>query len=113
MQITAHRTLADTAVDLRTLLTDGLTSGRLIANLPLGDDVTTPPPSQAATIRLLLTAIAFLIGVIAALVAGILQQAGHRPMPQMIEYGCGAFAATVIFVFSVFSFIGGRKNSSN
>ena len=75
--------------------------------------MTTPPPSQVATIRLLLTAIAFLIGVIAALVAGILKQAGHRPMPQTIEYGCGAFAATVIFVFSVFSFIGVRKNSSD
>jgi type I restriction enzyme M protein len=35
MQITAHRALADTAVDLRTLLTEGLTTGRLIANLPL------------------------------------------------------------------------------
>ena len=34
MQITAHRALADTAVDLRTLLTDGLTNGRLIANIP-------------------------------------------------------------------------------
>jgi type I restriction enzyme M protein len=114
MQITAHRALSDTAVDLRTLLTDGLTSGRLITNLPLrGDDVTTSPPSQAATIRLMLTAIAFLIGVIAALIAGILQQAGHRPMPQTIEYSCGAFAATVIFVFSVFSFIGERKTSSN
>lgn len=71
--------------------------------------MTTPSPTQPATIRLLLTAIAFLIGVIAALVAGILQQAGHRPMPQTIEYGCGAFAGTVIFVFSVFSFIGGRR----
>ena len=35
MQITAHRTLADIVVDLRTLLTDGLTTGRLIASLPL------------------------------------------------------------------------------
>ncbi len=73
--------------------------------------MTTPPPSQAATIRLLLTVIAFLIGVIAALVAGILQQVGHKPMPQTIEYGCGAFVAAVIFVFAVFSFAGGRKNS--
>ena len=75
--------------------------------------MTTPPSSQAATIRLLLTAIAFLIGVIAALVAGILQQAVHRSMPQTIEYGCGAFAATVIFVFSVFSFMGVLKNSGS
>lgn len=75
--------------------------------------MTTPPQSQAATIRLLLTAIAFLIGIIAALVAGILQQADHSPMPQTIEYGCGAFAATVIFVFSVFSFVGGRKGGDN
>jgi type I restriction enzyme M protein len=37
MQITAHRALADTAMDLRTLLADGLTSGRLIANLPPGE----------------------------------------------------------------------------
>lgn len=72
--------------------------------------MTIPPPNQRATTRLLLTAIAFLIGVIAALVAGILQQASHRPMPQTIEYGCGAFAATVIFVFTVVSFIEVRKN---
>jgi type I restriction enzyme M protein len=32
MQIASHRTLADTARDLRTLLTDGLTSGLLDAN---------------------------------------------------------------------------------
>jgi type I restriction enzyme M protein len=32
IQITAHRTLVDTAKDLRALLTDGLTSGLLIAN---------------------------------------------------------------------------------
>jgi type I restriction enzyme M protein len=31
-QVAVHRTLADTAKDLRTLLTDGLTSGLLIAN---------------------------------------------------------------------------------
>jgi hypothetical protein len=30
-------------------------------------------------------------------------------MPQTIEYSCGAFAGSVIFVFSVFSFIGGRR----
>jgi hypothetical protein len=61
-------------------------------------------------VRVLLTAIALLIGVIAALIAGILEQAGHVPVPQTVEYGCGAFAATVVFVFSVFSFIGGGKD---
>jgi ABC-type polysaccharide transport system permease subunit len=71
--------------------------------------VTTPPSAQPATIRILLTVIAFLIGIIIALVAGILQQAGNRPIPQTIEYSCGAFVAAVVFVFSVFSFIGVRR----
>jgi hypothetical protein len=69
--------------------------------------------TQSATIRILLTVIAFLMGVIAALVAGILQQAGHSSIPQTIEYGFGAFAATVVFTFSVISFIGGRKNEND
>jgi len=74
--------------------------------------VITPPRSQPAAVRILLTAIAFLIGMIAALIAGILQQASHAPMPQLVEYGCAAFGGTVIFVFSVFSFIGGGRNDS-
>jgi uncharacterized membrane protein len=57
----------------------------------------------------LLATIAFLIGAIAALVAEILQRADHSSTPHTIEYCFGAFAATVIFVFSVFSFIGGQK----
>jgi hypothetical protein len=71
--------------------------------------LTTPPATHSPTIRILLTAIAFLLGVIAALVAGILQQAGHSSIPQTIEYSFGTFSATVVFVFSVISFIGGRR----
>jgi cation transporter-like permease len=67
------------------------------------------PPTQQTTVRILLAAIALLIGVIAALVAGMLQQAAHSGMPQTIEYSFGAFVATVVFVFTVISFIGGRK----
>lgn len=37
MQIIAHRTLADSAADLRTLLADGLTNGHLIANFSPGE----------------------------------------------------------------------------
>ena len=71
--------------------------------------MTTTPPNQSATIRIMLTAIAFLIGLIVALAAGMLQEAGHSPIPQTIEYSSCAFAAAVTFVFSVISFIGGRK----
>jgi cation transporter-like permease len=72
--------------------------------------LTTPPRTQPAAVRALLTAIALLVGVIAALITGILEHAGHVPLPQTVEYSCGAFAATVVFVFSVFSFIGGGKD---
>lgn len=70
----------------------------------------TAPSAASTNVRVLLATVAFLIGIIAALVAGILQQASHKPMPQTIEYSCGAFAATVLFVFSVFTFLGGRKD---
>jgi hypothetical protein len=73
----------------------------------------TPQPTQPGTVRILLTVIALLIGVIAALVAGILQQMNHSTIPQEIEYGFGAFAATVMLVFAVISFVTPRKSGSD
>jgi H+/gluconate symporter-like permease len=70
----------------------------------------TPQSTQPGTVRILLAVIAFLIGIIAALVAGILQQMNHSTIPQAIEYGFGAFAATVMLVFAVISFIAPRRS---
>jgi hypothetical protein len=75
----------------------------------LQEVILTAQQTQQTTVRILLTTIAFLIGVIAALIAGILQQAGHSSIEQTIEYSFGTFVGTVIFVFTVISFIGGRR----
>lgn len=49
--------------------------------------MTTARPNRSGTIRVLLATVAFLIGIIAALIGGILQRLVHKPLPQAIEYG--------------------------
>lgn len=77
--------------------------------------MTTPKSHGPRTVRALLATIAFLLGVIAALIGGILQRLDGHSLPQAIEYGCGAFAATVLFAFASFHFLGGNgtRNDDN
>ncbi|MEU8381703.1 hypothetical protein [Streptosporangium sp. NPDC048865] len=74
--------------------------------------MTTPRSHEARIVRALLATIAFLLGVIAALVCGILQSLDGSSLPQAIQYGCGAFAGTVLFAFALFYFLGGNGTGS-
>jgi hypothetical protein len=62
----------------------------------------TPRSHASRLVRALLATIAGLLGVIAALVGGILKRLDGGSLPQAIEFGCGAFAATVLFVFAIY-----------
>lgn len=75
--------------------------------------MTAPRPNRSRTHRILLTTIAFLIGIITALIGGILQTLDHESLPQAIEYGCGVFATTVVFTFAVFHFIDGPRDGDS
>jgi hypothetical protein len=70
--------------------------------------MTAPRSHGSRTVRALLATVAVLLGVIAALVGGILQRLDGNSLPQAIEYGCGAFAATVLFTFALFYFLNGN-----
>ena len=69
------------------------------------------PPNSPGTVRILLAMIAVLIGVIVALVGGILRMADHASLPAAIQCGGCAFAATVMFLLTVFHFLAGSGDS--
>ncbi|MBL7496133.1 hypothetical protein I6A84_01165 [Frankia sp. CNm7] len=62
-------------------------------------------PNSPGTVRILLVMIAVLVGVIVALVGGILQMADHASVVTAIQCGGCAFAATVMFLLTVFHFL--------
>ncbi|MCK9900539.1 hypothetical protein CC117_10960 [Parafrankia colletiae] len=69
--------------------------------------MSTAPPTPPGTVRILLATIALLAGVIVALVGGILRVADQASLPAAIQCGGCAFAATVMFLFTVFHFLTG------
>ena len=72
--------------------------------------MTSSPPDRSGTVRVLRATISFLIGVIAALIGGMLQRLDGKSLPQAIEYGCSAFVATVMFVFAIVHFFDRPKD---
>ncbi|CAJ64057.1 MULTISPECIES: hypothetical protein [Frankia] len=63
------------------------------------------PPHQPRTTRILLTLIAVLLGVIAALTGTLLQIADHASVPAAIQCGACAFAGTVMLALTVLHFL--------
>lgn len=57
-----------------------------------------------APVRTLVTIIALLLGVIIALLAGILRHMEGKAFPEVIEYSAASFAASVLLIIGVVTF---------